>query len=194
MAYVISHISGTAFSHLELRAYKHGSKPWRKLDKMLIYLKWVFEDCNRRQNAEYKFWYLYQTGDFNIFWAKCARESVNQKKFWLSIKLDQNKRPLISNLTYQLLFEMQLQLINGHKKLIDLNSYAKRCWHVYLGFKKITHADTLKRFMEKYVKKVVARISGFRPTTICTAKSSCYLVTSEKNQPIKEKNASCAEK
>ena len=38
MAYVMSRVGGTAFSHLEPRAREHGPKPWKDLDKILAYL------------------------------------------------------------------------------------------------------------------------------------------------------------
>ena len=119
MAYVISCVSGTAFSHLEPRAWEHGPRPWKDSDNMLAYLERVFKDSNRRQNAEYKFRNLHQEGqDFNTFWAEF---------FWLLIELDQSKTTLISDLTHKLLVEMRLQLINKNKESIDLNAYAERC-------------------------------------------------------------------
>ena len=39
MAYVMSRVSGTAFSHLEPRAREHGPRPWRDSDEMLAYLE-----------------------------------------------------------------------------------------------------------------------------------------------------------
>ena len=71
----------------------------------------MFGDPNRRQNAEYKFWGLYQTSNFNTFWTKF---------FWLSIKLDQNESMLISNLTFKLSHNVQRQLINRDKSLTNL--------------------------------------------------------------------------
>ena len=80
MAYVMSRVGGTAFGHSELcareRARQHGPKPWKDLTEMLAYLERVFGDPNRRQNAEYEFRVLYQTGDFNTFWAKFLRLSI----------------------------------------------------------------------------------------------------------------------
>ena len=104
MAYVMSRVSGTAFSHLEPRAgeqhgQKNGPRPWKDSDKMLAYLERVFRDPNRRQNAEYEFRILHleEGQNFNTFWAEF---------FWLSIELDRNKFTLISDLTHKLLVEM----------------------------------------------------------------------------------------
>ena len=62
MAYVINHVGGTAFGHLEPRAREqHGRKnrtrleSWKDSDEMFTYLERVFGDSNRRQNAEYEF-------------------------------------------------------------------------------------------------------------------------------------------
>ena len=55
MAYVMSCVDGTAFSHLDSRAHEHGPRPWKSLDKMFAYLEQVFGDSNRRWNAEYEF-------------------------------------------------------------------------------------------------------------------------------------------
>ena len=99
MAYVISRVGGTAFGHLEPCAREqcarseNGPRPWKDSNEMLAYLERVFGDPNRRQNAEYKFRVLYQTGDFNTFWAKFL---------WLSIELDRNESTLISDLTFKL--------------------------------------------------------------------------------------------
>ena len=104
MAYVMSRVSGTAFSHLEPRAgeqhgQKNGPRPWKDSDKMLAYLERVFRDPNRRQNAEYEFRILHleEGQNFNTFGAEF---------FWLSIELDRNKFTLISDLTHKLLVEM----------------------------------------------------------------------------------------
>ena len=78
---------------------------------MFTYHKQVFGDPNRRQNAEYKLQVLYQTGNFNTFWAKF---------FWLSIELDWNKSTLISNLTFKLFYDIQQQLVNRDKSPINL--------------------------------------------------------------------------
>ena len=59
MAYVMSCVGGTAFSHLEPQACEHGLRPWKDSDKMLAYLERVFRDSNRRRNAEYEFRYLH---------------------------------------------------------------------------------------------------------------------------------------
>ena len=57
MAYVMSRVGSTAFSHLEPRAQKNrtGPEPWKDSDKMLAYLERVFGDSNKRRNAEYEF-------------------------------------------------------------------------------------------------------------------------------------------
>ena len=72
MAYVMSRVGGTAFSHLELRVWEHGPKLWKDSDEILAYLERVFRDStNRRRNAEYEFRILHQEGrDFNTFWAE----------------------------------------------------------------------------------------------------------------------------
>ena len=177
MAYVMSRVSSTAFGHLEPRARENEPRLWKNLNKMLAYLEWVFRDSNRRQNAEYKFWVLHQEGqDFNTFWAKLLQ---------LSIKLDKNKATLISNLTHKLLLDVCVQLINGDKST-NLMAYAKRCQRVYQGLKEITHAEALERSVEECVEEVVAPVPRFRPTTIRTTRSSCYPVTSEKDQLMKE--------
>ena len=78
----------------------------------------MFGDLNRRQNAEYKFQVLYQTGNFNTFWAWF---------FCLSIELDQNKSTLISNLIFKLFYDVQQQLINRDEPPTNLFKYTKRC-------------------------------------------------------------------
>ena len=99
MAYVMSRVGGTAFGHLEPRAWENRPRPWKDSNEMFAYLERVFGDSNRRQNAEYKFQYLHQTGDFNTFWAKFLR---------LSIELDQNKATLISDLTHKLSLDVRV--------------------------------------------------------------------------------------
>ena len=181
MAYVMSCVGGTTFSHLEPRVRKNRTRPepWKDSDKMLAYLERVFGDSNRRRNAEYEFRNLHQTGDFNTFWADF---------FWLSIELDQNKTTLISNLTHKLSPDMQIQLINGDEEPADLNAYAERCRHVYQGLKEIAHAEALERSMEKCVVEVVTPVPRFstRPTTIRTVRSSCHPVTSKRDQLMKK--------
>ena len=96
---------------------EHGSRPWRDSDEMFAYLKRVFGDSNRRQNAEYEFRYSHQTGNFNTFWAEFLR---------LSVELDQNKATLISDLTHKLSVEIRLQLINGDEEPTDLFQYSEQ--------------------------------------------------------------------
>ena len=48
MAYVISRVSGTAFSHLEPRVQENRPRPWKDLNEMLAYLEQVFKDSNKR--------------------------------------------------------------------------------------------------------------------------------------------------
>ena len=123
MACVMNRIGGMAFGHLEprardQRARKHGPKPWKDSDEMLAYLKKVFGDLNRRQNAEYEFRILHQEDqEFNTFWAEFL---------WLSIELDQNDATLISDLTSKLSLNMRLHLINGDEEPTDLFKYAER--------------------------------------------------------------------
>ena len=81
---------------------------------------------------------------------------------------------------------MRLQLINGDEEPTDLNAYAERCQRVYQGLKEIAHAEALERSMEECVEEVIAPVPRFRPTTIRTARSSRYPVTSEKDQLMKE--------
>ena len=107
----------------------------------------------------------------------------------LSIELDQNKATLISDLTHKLSVEMRLQLINGDEEPTDLTAYAERCRRVYYGLKEIAHAEALKRSIEEcVVTEVVAPVPRFstRLTTIQTARSSRHLVTSERDQLMKE--------
>ena len=179
MAYVMNRVGGTAFSHLEPRAREHGLKLWKDSDEILAYLERVFgNSTNRRRNAEYEFQILHQEGrEFNTFWAEFLR---------LSVELDRNEVTLISDLTHKLSVEMRLQLINGDEEPTDLNAYAERCRRVYQGLKKIAHAEALETSMEECVEEVVAPIPRFRPTTIRTARSSRYPVTSEKDQLMKE--------
>ena len=47
MAYVMSCVGGTAFSHLEPHAWENGSRPWKDSNEMLAYLEQVFGDSNR---------------------------------------------------------------------------------------------------------------------------------------------------
>ena len=69
--YVINRMNGTAFSHLEPRAWKNATKPWKDLDEMFTYLKRVFGNSNRQKNAKNDFWALRQDGkDFATFWAE----------------------------------------------------------------------------------------------------------------------------
>ena len=178
MAYVMSRVGGTAFGYLEPRAREHGLRPWKDSDKMFAYLERVFGDPNRRRNAEYEFRYLRQTGDFNTFWAKFLR---------LSIELDRNKATLISDLTHKLSVEMRLQLINGNEEPTDLTAYAERCRRVYQGLKEIAHAEAFERPFEKCVVEAASILRfSTRPTTILTAKSSRQLVISKKDQLMKE--------
>ena len=119
MAYVMNRMGGMAFGHLEPRAQENRlARPWKDLNEMLAYLKRVFGDPNRRQNAEYEFRVLYQTGNFNTFWAEFL---------WLSSELDRNKATLIRVLTHKLSLDMQFYLINGDEQPTDLFQYAKRC-------------------------------------------------------------------
>ena len=55
MVYVMNCVGGKAFSHLEPRAQKNATNPWKDLDEMFAYLKCVFGDLHRRQNAETEF-------------------------------------------------------------------------------------------------------------------------------------------
>ena len=55
MVYVTNCVSGTAFGHLEPRAQKNATKPWKDLDKIFTYLERVFGNPNRQENAKNKF-------------------------------------------------------------------------------------------------------------------------------------------
>ena len=180
MAYVMSRVGGIAFSHLEPRAQKNGpARPWKDLDEMLAYLECVFGDSNRRENAEYEFRILRQTGDFNIFWAEFL---------WLSIELDRNKSTLISNLTDKLSLDMQFHLINGDKQPTDLLKYAKRCQHVYQKLKDLARAEA-EAFEESMEECVVAKtlpIQKINISTIRTAKSSRHPVTTKRDRLMKK--------
>ena len=71
MVYVMNCVGGTAFSHLEPRARRNATKPWKDLEEMLTYLEQVFGDSNRLENAENEYQTLRQGGkDFNTFWAE----------------------------------------------------------------------------------------------------------------------------
>ena len=48
----------------------------KNLDKILVYLERVFGDSNMHWNAEYKFQYLRQIGNFNTFFAKFLHLSI----------------------------------------------------------------------------------------------------------------------
>ena len=147
---------------------------------MLAYLEQVFGDSNRRRNAEHKFWYLHQTGNFNTFWTEFLR---------LSVELDRNEATLISNLTHKLLVEMRLQLINGDEEPTDLFQYSERCRRVYQGLQEIARAKALEESIgECVVTEVVAPVPRFntKPMTIRTAKSSHQPVISERDQLMKE--------
>ena len=173
MAYVMNRMGGMAFGHLEPRAWENGpARPWKDSNKMLAYLECVFGDPNRRQNAKYKFRVLYQTGDFNTFWAEF---------FWLSIELDRNKSTLISNLTFKLSHDVRQQLINGNKPPINLFKYAEQCQRVYQGLKDLAHAEA--EVLEECVVALTRKVSS---RTIRTARSSCQPVISEKDQLMKE--------
>ena len=77
MFYVMNHVSSKAFSHLEPRARKNATNPWKDLDKMFAYLERVFGDPHKRQNAETEFQALRQgSKDFNTFWAEIQRLSI----------------------------------------------------------------------------------------------------------------------
>ena len=52
MVYVINHVEGIAFGHLEPHSKDNATNPWKDLDKMLTYLECVFGDLNRRENVE----------------------------------------------------------------------------------------------------------------------------------------------
>ena len=68
MVHVMNRVSGKAFSHLEPRTQKNTTNPWKDLDKIFAYLKRVFSDPNRHQNAETEFQALRQGNkDFNTF-------------------------------------------------------------------------------------------------------------------------------
>ena len=142
---------------------------------MLAYLEQVFDDPNRRVNAEYKFRILHQEGqEFNTFWAEFL---------WLSIELNWNKSTLISNLTFKLSHEVRQQLINGDEPPTNLFKYAERCQQVYQGLKDLARAEA--EVLEECVVAPAQKVST-KPTTIQTARSSCHPVTSKRDQLMKE--------
>ena len=180
MAYVMNRVGGTAFGHLEPQAREHGPRPWKDSDEMLAYLERVFGDSNRRRNAKYEFRYLHQTGNFNTFWAKFLR---------LSVELDRNKATLISDLTHKLLVKMRLQLINGDEEPTDLFQYSERCRRVYQGLQEIVRAKALKKSIEEgaVVDLTLYQKVKANTNTIQTARSSRHPVTSERDQLMKER-------
>ena len=68
IVYVLNCLDGRAFKHVEPRARKNASKPWKNLDKMFAHLERVFGDSNRLKNAENKNQNLRQGNkNFNTF-------------------------------------------------------------------------------------------------------------------------------
>ena len=80
MAYVMNHVRGTAFGHLEPHAQDNATQPQKNSNEMLVYLQLVFGDSNRQKNAKNNFQALSQGNlDFVISWAEFQ---------WLSIELN----------------------------------------------------------------------------------------------------------
>lgn len=105
MAYVMNRVGGEAFGHLEPRLRKSATKPWVTADEMLDYLKRIFDNSQRRENAKNAFDILRQRDkDFNTLWAEFRR---------LSIELDRNEQTLISDLTFILSSKRLLQMNRG---------------------------------------------------------------------------------
>lgn len=162
MVYVMKRVGGTAFDHLEPRARKNATRPWKDSDEMLAYLKQVFGDSNRRENAENEFRALRQSGkDFNTFWAEFQR---------LAMELDRNDATLISDLTSKLSYQMLRQLNTGDKRPTDLLEYAERCQRVYQGLKDVARAKAAsERYMEK---RAAARATTTTPAKKVTTSTT----------------------
>ena len=186
MVYVINCVGGTAFSHLEPRAQRNATKPWKDSEEMLTYLEQVFGNSNRPENAENEYQTLRQGGkDFNTFWAEFQQ---------LAIELDQTDATLISDLTSKLLPDMQRQLNTEDEQPTDLFWYAKCCQQVYQGLKDVTRVMAAIEWAKKKralsnntsAAKKVATSMTTTQTTSFSAKPSRQLTINKRDQLMKK--------
>ena len=191
IVYVLNRLDGRAFKHMEPRARKNASKPWKDSNKMLAHLERVFGDSNRLENAENEYQNLRQGNrDFNSFWADFQQ---------LALEINRNEATLISDLTSKLSLEMRRQLASGDKRPTDLHEYAERCQRVYQDIKDIARATAAaERYKEKCfattlgpatnpaAKKVATTSTTTTRTTSSNNSVSRQLTTSEQARLMKE--------
>ena len=184
MVYVMNRVGGMAFSHLEPRARKNATKPWKDSEEMLTYLEREFGDSNRLENAENEYQTLRQgSKDFNTFWAEFQQ---------LAIELDRNDKTLISNLTSKLSLDMQRQLNTGDERPTDLLRYAERCQRVYQGLKNVARVTAaIERNKEKRASNNTSAAKKVATSTTTTQTTSSSepnrrLSISERDQLMKE--------